>query len=116
MKAGTTWTQQILHLLLRDGEPGGKYNESVPWLEALCSDLLGPREAPTWLSDIYFYSLSIKCFFRTLDKINNNTNKRYFKSHATIDHIPKGKAKIKIIYVARNPKDTVVSLYHHSQG
>ncbi len=34
VKAGTTWTQQIIHCLLRGGDEGGKYGESVPWLEA----------------------------------------------------------------------------------
>ena len=31
VKAGTTWTQQIVHTLLRQGEPGGHYVDSVPW-------------------------------------------------------------------------------------
>eukprot|EP01035_Chromulina_nebulosa_P034712 gene34712-46600_t len=55
VKAGTTWTQQIVHLLLRKGSPGGFYSETIPWLEAICSDMLNSREAPTW----------------TLDKINS---------------------------------------------
>ncbi len=70
--SGTTWTQQIVHLLLRKGAPGGFYSESVPWLEAVCSDMLISREAPTW----------------TLDKINLTSGRRYFKTHATVDHLP----------------------------
>jgi hypothetical protein len=78
---GTTWTQQIIHQLLRAGEPGGLYGETVPWLEATASDFLQPREAPTW----------------TLDKINNAPvdAPRYFKTHATVKHLPRGDAKIK---------------------
>jgi len=90
--------------LLRNGEIGGFYGESVPWLEAICSDLLSSREAPTW----------------TLEKIVANEGRRYFKTHATVAHLP-GAANPnskppKIVYVARNPKDTVVSLYHHAKS
>ncbi len=100
VKAGTTWTQQIVHLLLRDGEPGGFYGEAIPWLESVTSEFLGPREAPTW----------------TLDKINNAPSPRYFKTHAIVEHLPRGHGKIKTIVVARNPKDSVVSLYHHAKS
>lgn len=104
VKAGTTWTQQIVHLLLRNGEAGGFYSETSPWLEAVTSELLNPREAPTW----------------TLDKINAAPAPRYFKSHANAEHLPgdpikKGK-NIKVIYVARNPKDSAVSLFHHAKS
>ena len=38
VKAGTTWCQQIVTLLLNGGEQGEKtYGERVPWLEALCA-------------------------------------------------------------------------------
>ena len=102
VKAGTTWTQQIIHSLLRQGEEGGKYGESVPWLEACASspDMVGPREAPGW----------------TMDKINAAPGPRYFKSHATVKDLPRGSAKVKCIIVVRNPKDTVVSLYHHAKS
>jgi len=94
VEAGTGWTQQMVHLLLRGGEPGGSHHESIPWLEALSSELLAAKEAHTW----------------TLEKIDNIREPRYFKSHATVDHLPRGLADIKVIYVARNPKDTVVSM------
>lgn len=102
VKAGTTWTQQIIHQLLRQGEEGGFYGESVPWLECMASEFLIPREAPTW----------------SLDRFNDNPGPRYFKTHATVAQLPRGKhpAKYKVIYVARNPKDTVVSLYHHAKS
>lgn len=102
VKAGTTWTQQIIHQLLRQGQEGGFYGESVPWLECMASDFLTPREAPTW----------------SMQLINENPGPRYFKTHATVAHLPRGKspAKYKVIYVARNPKDTVVSLFHHAKS
>lgn len=72
----------------------------MPWLECCASEFLLPREAPTW----------------TYEKINNTPAPRYFKTHATVSDLPKGNAKIKTIYVARNPKDSMVSLYHHAKS
>jgi len=106
VKAGTTWVQTMVHGLLRSGEPGGFYAESVPWLEALSSDILSSREAPTW----------------DLQKFGAAAAPRYFKTHATVRQLPgagakeAASAKIKVIYVARNPKDTCVSLYHHAKS
>jgi|AntAceMinimDraft_1070359.scaffolds.fasta_scaffold125434_1 hypothetical protein len=101
VKAGTTWTQQMIHCLLRAGKEGGKYGESVPWLEAAAaSEFLGPREAPTW----------------SIERINETPGPRYFKTHANVRDLPRGQAKIKNIIVARNPKDTAVSLYHHAKS
>lgn len=102
VKAGTTWVQQIVHCLLRKGESGGRYGESVPWLEACASspEVIGPREAPNW----------------TIDKMNAAPAPRYFKTHAKVQDLPRGKAGVKVVYVARNPKDTVVSLYHHARN
>jgi hypothetical protein len=111
VKAGTTWTQQIIHCLLKEhGDPsvGGSYGATVPWLEATASDFLQSREAPTW----------------TLDKINAvpRTTRRYFKTHATVRDLPRTMAAQdagkhpKVIAVCRNPKDTVVSLFHHSKS
>lgn len=102
VKAGTTWVQQIVHCLLRKGESGGRYGESVPWLEACASspETIGAREAPNW----------------TIDKINAAPAPRYFKTHAKVQDLPRGKAGIKVVYVARNPKDTAVSLYHHARS
>ena len=44
---------------------------------------------------------------------------RAFKSHTNYEHMPGGepaKSPAKYIYVARNPKDTAVSLYYHTRG
>ena len=102
VKAGTTWVQQILHGLLRGGESGGRYGESVPWLEACASspEVIGPREAPGW----------------TMEEISSAPGPRYFKTHAKVEDLPRGDARPRVICVARNPKDTVVSLYHHARN
>jgi len=105
VKAGTTWCQQIVTLLLNNGEQGAKsYGETVPWLEALCappSTPLASREAPG---------------FADVKAIDRWQGPRFFKTHATVSDLPRGKAQVKVIAVARNPKDTVVSLFHHASS
>ena len=76
------------------------YGEVCPWLEALAApDTLAGREAPG----------------ASLEGLAKKVGPRYFKSHATVNDLPRGKAKgVKVIAIARNPKVTVVSLFHHA--
>ena len=93
----------IVKLLLGSGvEDGRPYGTAVPWLEALTSDLLADREAPG----------------HTLESISEKLGQpRYFKTHAAVADIPGSlDSGAKVIYVARNPKDTAISLFHHAQG
>jgi len=101
-KAGTTWTQQIIHLLRNNGEQGDlTFAQTIPWLETITSEILGPREAPG----------------HTLETINALPSPRFFKTHATVQDLPRGTAsELKVIYVARNPKDIACSLYHHARS
>ena len=94
-KAGSTWTQQIVRLLQNGGEDDGKVlSESVPWLEAL--SYMYPHIKPDQLP-----------------------SPRRFQSHFMYDKMPCGSPNTtpcKYIYVARNPKDLVVSYYYHHRG
>ena len=94
-KAGSTWTQQIVRLLQNRGEDDGKVlSESVPWLEAL--SYMYPHIKPDQLP-----------------------SPRLFQSHFMYDKMPCGSPNTtpcKYIYVARNPKDLVVSYYYHHRG
>ncbi|CAN0329358.1 unnamed protein product [Pylaiella littoralis] len=105
-KSGTTWVQQIITLLLNGGVQGEKtYTEVVPWLEWLTfsfaenePDALRYFEAQNW----------------TLEALKSTPNRRFMKSHANLKDLPAGCAKgLKVVYVARNPYDVCVSLYHH---
>ncbi|XP_067840816.1 amine sulfotransferase-like [Heptranchias perlo] len=87
-KSGTVWMQQILSLIYSDGDPAAVQSkpaiERVPWMELPFSNFES-RPSP-----------------------------RLSVSHLPYQLIPKDfkKAKGKVIYVARNPKDIFVSLYH----
>ena len=91
LKAGTTWTQQIVRLLRHGFEDKRKICDAIPWLEVI------PR--------LYSYV-----------KVEEMQDPRSFKSHFPYDLMPCGvphSTSCKYIYVARNPKDLCVSLYYH---
>ena len=82
-KSGTTWTQQITLLLINNGEEEDRILIDVmPWLEG----------------EAWFH------------KAKNMDSPRYIKSHLPYALIPRvSNSRAKYIYVARNPKDCVVS-------
>ncbi|XP_073532011.1 amine sulfotransferase-like [Phyllobates terribilis] len=93
-KSGTIWTQQILSLIYSEGYRNGtekkKTSERVPWIE-----------------------------FQALSKDgncdhNSRPSPRLFASHLSYEFVPRElkNKKAKIIYVMRNPKDVIKSLYH----
>ena len=102
-KCGTTWMQQICHLLANGGEQGETtMYATAPWIECLCAaPILHEREANSF----------------TLEAIEAKPQDapRFFKSHANFLDLPTGGKSCKVIYVARNPKDTCVSMWHHAR-
>ncbi|GFQ87353.1 amine sulfotransferase [Trichonephila clavata] len=85
-KCGTTWTLQIVSLILRNGEPITNKEEFftyVPFLE------LTPME-----------------------KISQMSKPRLLKTHLPFDPL-KYNTEAKYIYIARHPADHIVSFYHH---
>ena len=98
-KCGTTWTQQIVRLILNRGKEDGLTIEyAVPWVEAL-------GEIP----GIFKYQVDV-------DKM---TSPRAFKSHFSYGMMPCGLPNAtpgKYIYVIRNPRDVAVSYFHHDRA
>ena len=94
-KAGTTWTQYIVHLIHNGGKDDGKkISDTVPWIEA------GTRSTVVTADDL----TPPRAF------------KSEFKSHMPYGRMPCGlpsSTPSKYIYVARNPKDLATSFYHH---
>ena len=91
-KCGTTWTQHITYLILHDGvplAPDQRMDVVWPHLEEVGNDFV--RENAT---------------------INGY---RLIKTHFSYNLTPKN-PNAKYIYVTRNPKDCVVSFYHHTVG
>uniref|UniRef100_A0A8C9MCL3 Sulfotransferase n=1 Tax=Panthera tigris altaica TaxID=74533 RepID=A0A8C9MCL3_PANTA len=92
-KSGTNWMIEILSLILKDGDPS--WIRSVPiWKRApWCEAILGA------------FSLS------------DPPRPRLMSSHLPIQLFAKAffTSKAKAIYMGRNPRDVVVSLYHYSK-
>uniref|UniRef100_F6U8N1 Sulfotransferase n=1 Tax=Ornithorhynchus anatinus TaxID=9258 RepID=F6U8N1_ORNAN len=92
-KSGTIWTQQIVNLIVFDEHRNGTENvdnmERVLWIEySTASKDFGQRPSP-----------------------------RVFSSHLPYYLMPKAlrNKKGKVIYVYRNPKDTMTSFYHFAK-
>lgn len=94
-RSGTTWTEQIIHLLLNSGEQGSKVlGDAVPWVETL------PNRKP-----------GFKEFLQGM------TGRRCFTSHLPHPLMPgTQKSGARFVYVARNPKDVAVSTFYHDQS
>ena len=94
-RSGTTWTEQIVHLILNDGEQGDqRLTDAAPWLETL------PRRPG-----------GMNAFLQTLNA------RRLFTCHLPLPLMPNFSTdKGRYIYVARNPKDVAVSFYHHDRS
>ena len=99
-KCGTTWTQQIVRLIINRGkEDGVMITDAVPWVEGFTNV---PALGFTYHVDI--------------DKM---TSPRAFKSHFPYDIMPSGLPSDtpgKYIYVVRNPRDVAVSYFHHDRA
>lgn len=88
-KSGTTWMQQIVGQLLFAGDPDVKVAEISPWV-----DLRVPPK-------------TIK-----LPEIEAQTHRRFLKTHLPVDALRFSPAA-KYIYIARDGRDVVWSLYNH---
>eukprot|EP00042_Codosiga_hollandica_P038121 m.307092 g.307092 ORF g.307092 m.307092 type:complete len:320 (-) comp55311_c0_seq6:83-1042(-) len=90
-KSGTTWTQRVVQLIQCQGDvskDSRRVSDAIPWFEAEPQDEMGSRPDP-----------------------------RIYKSHSQWEVIARNDAApCKYLYVARNPKDTCVSLFHHMKA
>ena len=94
-RSGTTWTEQIVHLLVNNGEQGNKrLTDAVPWVETVPHRPNGMQE-----------------FLKAM------RGRRLFTSHLPLQLVPRAKdTTARYVYVARNPKDVATSFYFHDQS
>lgn len=91
-KAGTTWVQQIVAQLLFDGERDLETAEMSPWMDLR----IPPKEVK-------------------LAKVEAQTHRRFLKTHLPVDALVFSQ-KVKYIYIARDGRDIVWSMYNHQSN
>ncbi len=88
-KSGTTWVQQIIAQLIWNGDTDISLSKVSPWID---------------------------CNFPSKEEritiVKKQTHRRFFKSHLPFELI-KFSDKVKYIYIARDGRDVVWSLYNH---
>lgn len=88
-KSGTTWMQQIISQLLFQGQEGLPVAEMSPWVDLR----VPPKEVK-------------------LPMIEAQTHRRFVKTHLPVDALVFS-PKAKYIYIGRDGRDVVWSLYNH---
>ncbi|KZS03672.1 Sulfotransferase family cytosolic 1B member, partial [Daphnia magna] len=106
-KCGTTWTQELVWMIMNDCDKvRGKAPLLIrsPFLEF--PYMLPPETMPAELTKMMV----------TLEKVEEMPSPRIIKSHLPFYLLhPKLLDTCKVVYVARNPKDVIVSFFHHHQ-
>lgn len=87
-KSGTTWTQQIVGQLLFQGDPDIAIHDISPWLDL--------RIVPT----------------EAIQALATQAHRRVIKTHLPVDALVFS-PKAKYLYVARDGRDVLWSLYNH---
>ncbi|XP_070560571.1 sulfotransferase 1C4-like isoform X2 [Ptychodera flava] len=100
-KSGTTWTLELAQLIMNKGDP--TYSESESHFDRIPFIEFNPERYPK------------RNGFTAMQNIESP---RLLKSHLPIHLFPPQALQMgcKVIFVARNPKDTVVSYYHFYQA
>lgn len=88
-KSGSTWVQQIIAQLLFNGEADLEVANMSPWL------------------DLRIPSKEVK-----LAAVRSQTHRRFLKTHLPVDALVFS-PKAKYIFIGRDGRDVVWSLYHH---
>ncbi|KAJ1125171.1 hypothetical protein NDU88_003607 [Pleurodeles waltl] len=98
-KAGTTWMQEIVDLINNRG------------------DLVKARRAPTHVRFPFLEMVLPPPVPSGVDAVAKAPSPRVIKTHLPFQLVPKSfwEQNCKVIYIARNPKDSVVSFYYFEQ-
>ena len=102
-KTGTTFTQQICHKIMQV-----YYNKTKDENHKYYKQSNGYYGASEWIEICKKDNKK----FETFINATKNTI-RFWKTHAKFDYLPVKTMPKKMIIVCRNPKDALVSFYHH---
>eukprot|EP00930_Biecheleria_cincta_P004026 TRINITY_DN10492_c0_g1_i2.p1 TRINITY_DN10492_c0_g1~~TRINITY_DN10492_c0_g1_i2.p1 ORF type:complete len:367 (-),score=56.73 TRINITY_DN10492_c0_g1_i2:110-1210(-) len=119
-KCGTTWVQKLVLTLLLGGDASKvpRPMEQAPWIEVQPSlKAFGVTQAPCLTDEAK--SVEELTSWDGATKFGPAPPRRVFKTHVPPNIVPwrgglRDRGGAKIVIVTRNPKDAVVSLYHHT--
>ena len=98
--SGTTWMQQIVRLIRSKGEQDGQIiSDAIPWLEASSGVAFGRAETDGYATNVILKDMPRPRAFKT-----------HFPYELSACGLP-DKTPCKYIYVVRNRKDAMVSMY-----
>merc|ERR1740128_1626118 len=105
-KCGTTWTQEMVWMITHDCDTEAAREPlqiRSPFIER---PTLSQIEVPNQVEDV--------TKLMTLEKIEEMSSPRVIKTHLPFYLLPPRLVDTcKVVYVARNPKDVIVSYFHH---
>ncbi|XP_065058926.1 sulfotransferase 1B1-like [Rhopilema esculentum] len=110
VKTGTTWAREMVWCLLNDCQlekaKQKQLNERIPFIDmAVIADFDGNCEKELGLKSE-----------EVIDKLRKLPSPKTLKSHLPFDLFPPDLLdKSKVVMCLRNPKDTLVSYYHHEK-
>ncbi|XP_030853866.1 sulfotransferase 1C4-like [Strongylocentrotus purpuratus] len=104
-KAGTHWMMEIVGLILSDGDPD-QINRS---LYSSTPEMINMDQPfPATREDEKIHPVNMSPF---LDVVERAPSPRVMLDHLTLDLLPEDILKSKVIYTARNPKDSILSWF-----
>ncbi|XP_047988246.1 luciferin sulfotransferase-like isoform X2 [Leguminivora glycinivorella] len=116
-RSGTTWTQELVWLLMNNFDYDTASNTSL-WVRYCFLEMKHVS-----LED-YSQSLElepklreeVKETFRSYEEIVKEPSPRFIKTHMPFSLLPANLLDTtKVVYVARDPRDVAVSFYHHNK-
>ncbi|OWR53535.1 retinol dehydratase [Danaus plexippus plexippus] len=110
-KSGTTWTQELVWLLLNDldyEKAKKKLNDRFPFLEASLFSFEDTFSGHVKDGEVQDFGPP------TVDDIKALPSPRFIKTHLPLSLLPPNLLEeTKVVYVTRDPRDVAVSFYHH---
>ncbi|CAK1581636.1 unnamed protein product [Parnassius mnemosyne] len=116
-RSGTTWMQELVWLILKnfDYEKALETPLTVRYAFLEPDMFLNHNEMPGMLHDEKFKK-TVEENMPPVQKVLSMASPRFIKSHLPLSLLPpKLLDTCKVFYVARDPRDVVVSFYHHSK-
>lgn len=115
-KCGTTWVQEMVWCIANDLDFEAAQESMMvrfPFLEfSSTSDY--SKTSPEFARQMPF---SRNYLLNSVDEISKLSTRRFIKTHLPFELLPRQlrnfSTRAKMIYVIRNPRDTLISYYHH---